>query len=78
MEIQVIEKTNERINRETGRRNDNYSKKYPFSILYNNNRKIVGNFLEKLESILKENTTETMVNKLEKNKEKINKNSLIF
>ena len=30
-------------------------------------------FLEKRENILKENTTETMVNKLEKDKEKINK-----
>ena len=121
-------------NRETGRRNDNYSKKYPFSsklycgfcgslltrrnwnvnrncakavwqcikrakhgkeecphckaipeeiledcfvqgyrILCNDNRKVVENFLEKIENILKENTTETMVTKLEKDKEKINK-----
>lgn len=121
-------------NRETGRRNNNYSKKYPFSsklycgycgslftrrnwnanrkcekpvwqcikrakqgkeecphckaiaediledcfvqgyrILCNNNRKVVGTFLEKIENILKENTTETIVNKLENNKEKINK-----
>ena len=121
-------------NRETGRRNDNYSKKYPFSsklycgfcsslltrrnwnanrncakpvwqcikrtkhgkaecphckaipeeiledcfvqgyrILCNDNRKVVENFLEKIENILKENTTETIVTKLENNKEKINK-----
>lgn len=121
-------------NRETGRRNDNYSKKYPFSsklycgfcgslltrrnwnanrncekavwqcikrakhgkeecpyckaipeeiledcfvqgyrILCNDNRKVVENFLEKIESILKENTTERIVIKLEKDKEKINK-----
>lgn len=121
-------------NRETGRRNDNYSKKYPFSsklycafcgslltrrnwnanrscekavwqcikrakqgkeecphckaiseeiledcfvqgyrILCNDNRKIIETFLEKIENILKENTTETMVSKLEKDKEKINK-----
>lgn len=121
-------------NREIGRRNDNYSKKYPFSsklycgfcgslltrrnwnakrkcekpvwqcikrakhgkeecpyckaipeeiledcfvqgyrILCNDNRKVVENFLEKIENILKENTTETMVTKLEKDKEKINK-----
>ena len=121
-------------NRETGRRNNNYSKKYPFSsklycgycgslftrrnwnanrkcekpvwqcikrakqgkeecphckaiaediledcfvqgyrILCNNSRKVVGTFLEKIENILKENTTETIVNKLENNKEKINK-----
>lgn len=121
-------------NRETGRRNDNYSKKYPFSsklycgfcgslltrrnwnanrncakavwqcikrakhgkeecphckaipeeiledcfvqgyrILCNDNRKVVENFLEKIGNILKENTTETMVSKLEKDKEKINK-----
>lgn len=121
-------------NRETGRRNNNYSKKYPFSsklycsfcgslltrknwnakrkcekpvwqcikrskygksecphckaipeeiledcfvqgyrILCNDNKKVVENFLEKIENILKENTTETMVNKLEKDKEKINK-----
>ena len=121
-------------NRETGRRNNNYSKKYPFSsklycgfcgslltrrnwnanrncekpvwqcikrakkgkeeclhckaiaediledcfvqgyrILCNNNRKVVETFLEKIENILKENTTETIVNKLENNKEKINK-----
>lgn len=121
-------------NRETGRRNDNYSKKYPFSsklycgfcgslltrrnwnanrncakavwqcikrakhgkeecphckaipeeilencfvqgyrILCNDNRKVVENFLEKIENILKENTTETIVTKLEKDKEKINK-----
>lgn len=118
-------------NRETGRKNDNYSKKYSFSsklycgfcgslltrrnwnakrkcekpvwqcikrakhgkeecpyckaipeeiledcfvqgyrILCNDNRKVVENFLEKIENILKENTTETMVNKLEKDKEK--------
>ena len=121
-------------NRETGRRNNNYSKKYPFSsklycgfcgsllikriwntnrkcekavwqcikrakqgitecpyckaipkeiledcfvqgyrILCNNNQKVVVEFLEKIESILKENTTETIVTKLEKGKEKINK-----
>ena len=121
-------------NRETGRRNNNYSKKYPFSskiycrfcgslftrriwnanrncekpvwqcikrakqgkeecphckaiaediledcfvqgyrILCNNNRKVIEIFLEKIENILKENTTETMVNKLENNKQKINK-----
>ena len=121
-------------NRETGRRNDNYSKKYPFSsklycafcgslltrrnwnanrscekavwqcikrakqgkeecphckaiaeeiiedrfvqgyrILCNDNRKIIETFLEKIENILKENTTETLVSKLEKDKEKINK-----
>lgn len=121
-------------NRETGRRNDNYSKKYPFSsklycafcgslltrrnwnanrscekavwqcikrakqgkeecphckaiaeeiiedcfvqgyrILCNDNRKIIEIFLDKIENILKENTTETMVSKLEKDKEKINK-----
>ena len=121
-------------NRETGRRNDNYSKKYPFSsklycefcgslltrrnwnanrscekavwqcikrakqgkeecphckalaeeiiedcfvqgyrILCNDNRKIIETFLEKIENILKENTTETLVSKLEKDKEKIKK-----
>lgn len=121
-------------NRETGRRNNNYSKKYPFSsklycgfcgslltrrnwnanrkcekavwqcikrakqgitecpyckaipeeiledcfvqgyrILCNNNQKVVVDFLEKVENILKENTTETIVTKLEKDKEKINK-----
>ena len=121
-------------NRETGRRNDNYSNKYPFSsklycafcgslltrrnwnanrscekavwqcikrakqgkeecphckaiaeeiiedcfvqgyrILCNDNRKIIETFLEKIENILKENTTETIVSKLEKDKEKINK-----
>ena len=121
-------------NRETGRRNNNYSKKYPFSsklycgycgslftrrnwnanrkcekpvwqcikrakqgkeecphckaiaediledcfvqgyrILCNNNKKVVETFLEKIENILKENTAETIVNKLENNKEKINK-----
>lgn len=121
-------------NRETGRRNNNYSKKYAFSsklycgfcgslltrrnwnakrkceravwqcikrakhgkeecphckaipeeiledcfvqgyrILCNNNQRVVLEFLEKIENILKENTTETMVNKLEKDKEKINK-----
>ncbi len=121
-------------NRETGRRNDNYSKKYPFSsklycafcgslltrrnwnanrscekavwqcikrakqgkeecphckaiaeeiledcfvqgyrILCNDNRKIIETFLEKIENILKENTTETIVSKLEKDKGKINK-----
>ncbi len=121
-------------NREIGRRNDNYSKKYPFSsklycafcgslltrrnwnanrscekavwqcikrakqgkeecphckaiaeeiiedcfvqgyrILCNDNRKIIETFLEKIENILKENTTETLVSKLEKDKEKINK-----
>ena len=37
------------------------------------NRKVVENFLEKIENILKENTTETMVTKLERDKEKINK-----
>lgn len=121
-------------NRETGRRNNNYSKKYPFSsklycgfcgsllikriwntnrkcekavwqcikrakqgitecpyckaipeeiledcfvqgyrILCNNNQKVVVDFLEKVGNILKENTTETIVTKLEKDKEKINK-----
>lgn len=121
-------------NRETGRRNDNYSKKYSFSsklycafcgslltrrnwnanrscekavwqcikrakqgkeecphckaiaeeiiedcfvqgyrILCNDNRKIIETFLEKIENILKEHTTETLVSKLEKDKEKINK-----
>ena len=121
-------------NRETGRRNNNYSKKYPFSsklycgfcgslltrrnwnanrkcekavwqcikrakqgktecpyckaipeeiledcfvqgyrILCNNNQKVVVEFFKKIESILKENTTETMVTKLEKDKEKTNK-----
>lgn len=121
-------------NRETGRRNDNYSKKYPFSskiycafcgslltrrnwnanrscekavwqcikrakqgkeecphckaiaekiiedcfvqgyrILCNDNRKIIETFLDKIENTLKENTTEPMVNKLEKDKERINK-----
>lgn len=39
----------------------------------NDNRKIIETFLEKLENILKENTTETLVSKLEKDKEKINK-----
>ncbi len=42
-----------------------------YRILCNDNRKVVENFLEKIENILKENTTETMVNKLEKDKEKI-------
>ena len=121
-------------NRETGRRNNNYSKKYPFSsklycgfcgslltrrnwnakrncskavwqcikrakhgkeecphckaiaeeiledcfvqgyrILCNDNKKVIETFLEKIENVLKENTTETIVNKLENNKEKINK-----
>lgn len=121
-------------NRETGRRNNNYSKKYPFSsklycgfcgslltrrnwnakkncekavwqcikrakhgkeecphckaiaeeiledcfvqgyrILCNDNKKVIETFLEKIENILKENTTETIVNKLENNKERINK-----
>lgn len=119
-------------NRETGRRNDNYNKKYSFSsklycafcgslltrrnwnanrscekavwqcikrakqgkeecphckaiaeeiiedcfvqgyrILCNDNRKIIETFLEKIENILKEHTTETLVSKLEKDKEKI-------
>lgn len=44
-----------------------------YRILCNDNRKVVENFLEKIENILKENATETMVNKLEKDKEKINK-----
>lgn len=44
-----------------------------YRILCNDNRKVVEKFLEKIEDILKENTTETMVNKLEKDKEKINK-----
>jgi hypothetical protein len=44
-----------------------------YRILCNDNRKVVENFLEKIENILKENTTETMVSKLESNKEKINK-----
>lgn len=121
-------------NRETGRRSNNYSKKYPFSskiycgfcgslftrrnwnanrkwekpvwqcikrakqgkeecphckaiaeeiiedcfvqgyrILCNDNRKVIETFLEKIENVLKENTTETMVCKLEKDKEKVNK-----
>ena len=121
-------------NRETGRRNNNYSKKYPFSsklycgfcgslltrrnwnakrncekavwqcikrakhgkeecphckaiaeeiledcfvqgyrILCNDNKKVIETFLEKIENILKENTTETLVSKLEKDKERINK-----
>ena len=34
---------------------------------------MVEDFLEKIENILKENTTETMASKLENNKEKINK-----
>ena len=44
-----------------------------YRILCNNNKKVVEDFLEKIENILKENTTETMVSKLENNKEKINK-----
>ena len=44
-----------------------------YRILCNDNRKVVENFLEKIENILKENTTETIVTKLEKDKEKINK-----
>ncbi len=44
-----------------------------YKILCNDNRKVVENFLEKIENILKENTTETMVSKLEKDKKKINK-----
>lgn len=84
--------------RETGRRSNNYSKKYAFNgkeecpyckaipeeiikdcfvqgyrILCNNNKKVVEDFLEKIENILKENTTETVISKLENNKEKINK-----
>ena len=43
-----------------------------YRILCNNNKKVVEDFLEKIENILKENTTETVVNKLEKDKEKIN------
>lgn len=39
----------------------------------NDNRKIIETFLEKIENILKENTTETLVSKLEKDKEKIKK-----
>lgn len=39
----------------------------------NDNRKIIETFLEKIENVLKENTTETLVSKLEKDKEKINK-----
>lgn len=42
-------------------------------LLENQKRKVVENFLEKIENILKENTTETMVTKLERDKEKINK-----
>lgn len=42
-----------------------------YRILCNDNRKVVENFLEKIENILKGNTTETIVTKLEK--EKINK-----
>ena len=42
-----------------------------YRILCNDNKKVVENFLEKIENILKENTTETMVTKLENNKEKI-------
>ena len=46
-----------------------------YRILCNNNKKVVEDFLEKIENILKENTTEIVVNKLEKekDKEKINK-----
>lgn len=44
-----------------------------YRILCNDKRKVVENFLEKIENILKENTTETIVTKLEKNKKKINK-----
>ena len=44
-----------------------------YRILCNNNKKVVEDFLKKIENILKENTTETVVNKLEKDKEKINK-----
>src|SRR5699024_7261914 len=44
-----------------------------YRILCNNNQKVVVDFLEKVENILKENTTETIVTKLEKDKEKINK-----
>ena len=44
-----------------------------YRILCNDNRKVVENFLEKIENILKENTTETIVTKLENNKEKTNK-----
>ena len=39
----------------------------------NDNRKIIETFLKKIENILKENTTETLVSKLEKDKEKTNK-----
>ena len=44
-----------------------------YRILCNNNQKVVIEFLEKIERNLKENTTETMVTKLEKDKEKTNK-----
>lgn len=44
-----------------------------YRILCNDNRKLVENFLDKIENILKGNTTETIVTKLEKDKEKINK-----
>ncbi len=44
-----------------------------YRILYNDNRKIIEVFLEKIENVLKENTTETMVAKLEKDKERTNK-----
>lgn len=43
-----------------------------YRILCNNNRKEIENFLEMIENILKENTTEIIVSKLEKDKEKIN------
>ena len=39
----------------------------------NDNRKVIETFLEKIENMLKENTTETIVCKLEKDKEKVNK-----
>ena len=41
-----------------------------YRILCNDNRKIIETFLENIENILKENTTETLVSKLEKYKEK--------
>lgn len=43
-----------------------------YRILCNNNRKEIENFLEMIENILKENITEIIVSKLEKDKEKIN------
>ena len=44
-----------------------------YRILCNDNKKVIETFLENIENILKENTTETLVSKLEKDKERINK-----